>query len=282
MVNIAFLAVSFIAVVMLLVAAVWAFQEQIAFQPPRPPFPDPGLTKRVDYRAHDGQSLFAYVVGDAYQSCGLLIAFHGNADLAIRQVDWAHEVSERTGWSVMVPEFRGYMGLRGKPGYVSSGLDAEAAYAFARDSLGISADRIALFGHSMGSAIAAELAARHQPAALLLQSPFTSARAMARTIGWRVLDIVWTAISRLHFDTVALVALLDAPVWVSHGTDDSVVPIQMGREVFAAARVKGELLIVPAASHNDVGTEGGQAYWRWVTAALGTNSPPSCLESGQG
>lgn len=115
MVNIAFLAVSSIAVVILLVAAIWAFQEQIAFQPPRPPFPDPGLTKRVDYRARDGQSLFAYVVGDAHQSCGLLIAFHGNADLAIRQVDWAHEVTERTGWSVMVPEFRGYMGLRGNP-----------------------------------------------------------------------------------------------------------------------------------------------------------------------
>lgn len=266
--NITLLAASFTAVFALFIAAIWAFQERIAFQPQGPPFPDPGSATRVDYRADDGQRLFAYVIGNPEHSRGLIIAFHGNADLAVRQVDWAREIVERTGWTVMIPEFRGYMGLDGKPGYISSRQDAEAAYAFARDSLSTPADRIALFGHSMGSAIAAELAARHRPAALLLQSPFTSAREMAIAIGGRAFNIAWAAISRLHFDTVALVARLDAPVWVSHGADDRTIPTRMGKNVFAAAKVKGELLIVPAGSHNDVGLEGGESYWRWITAAL--------------
>jgi fermentation-respiration switch protein FrsA (DUF1100 family) len=157
--------------------------------------------------------LFAYVVGDPKTAKGLLISFHGNADLAVHAIDWAKEVSRVAGFAVMLTEYRGYMNLGGRPTYTGSQLDSEAAYDFARNQLGVSADRIAYYGHSLGSAIAAELAARHRPVALLLESPFTSARAMSRIIGWRAVQVVWNAISRLHFDTVEKVASLDAPVW---------------------------------------------------------------------
>lgn len=252
----------------LCVLLIWIFQERVAFQPPPPPFPDPSATVRVDYVAPDGQRLFGYLVGDPAASQGLLLSFHGNADLAIGQVDWAKEIVSRTSISVMLAEYRGYMGVDGKPGYEASQLDSEAAYHFARDVLHVPAERIALFGHSMGSAVATELAVRHPPVALLIQAPFTSARDMARIIGWRPIHLLWGAISRLHFDTEANVASLNAPVWVSHGAEDRLIPARMGKQVFAAAKIKGELLIVPGASHNDVGLQGGESYWRWITGAL--------------
>ena len=78
----------------------------------------------------------------------------------------------------------------------------------------------------------------------------------------------WTLISRVHFDTIARVSELAAPVFVVHGDRDLVVPVHMGRDVFNAARNRGELLIVHGAGHNDVADIGGRAYWQWLDRAI--------------
>ncbi len=264
--TIALVTASLLAV---LIAVGWIYQERIAFQPPRGPWSDPPDGLRVNYKAEDGQPLFAYIVGDRRASNGLLLCVHGNADLAVWQIEWAREIERRTGVTVMLAEYRGYMGLSGRSGYTESQEDAEAAYRFAVDTLRVLPDRIALFGHSMGSAIAAELAERNPPAALILQSPFTSARDMARRMsGYRGPDLLWRLISRLHFDTGALVARIPAPVSVSHGGEDKLIPAEMGERIYAAARRKGEWLLVPRAAHNDVVIRGGEAYWSWIKKAL--------------
>ena len=278
MTNIAFAALSVLALFVLFIGLLWTFQERIAFQPQGPPFPDESGVQRVDYAAADGQPLLAYLVGDPQATRGLLLAFHGNADLAILQVAWANEVARRTGLTVMLAEYRGYMGLPGRPSYAGSQLDAEAAWRFARDTLGVSPDRMAFFGHSLGTAVATELAAKHHPAALLLQSPFTSARDMAGImVGRRPTGVTWKLVSRLHFDTGAQVARLDVPVSVVHGELDRLIPTHMGKTVFAAAKQKGEWLLVPSASHNDVVESGGDAYWNWITRALAPLSSRNAL-----
>ena len=258
-----------VLVIAVLVGLVWTFQERIAFQPERAPFPDATGIPRVEYTAADGQPLFAYVIGDPQVSRGLVLVFHGNADLAVRQVKWAREIVRRTGLAVMITEYRGYMGLSGRPTYEGSKLDSEAAWRFATDTFHVPAERMIYFGHSLGTAIATELAMRHQPAGLLLQAPFTSARDMAALIvGSRVAGATWDLVSRLYFDTGANVAQLDIPVSVSHGGRDMVIPAWMGKKVFESAKIKGEWLFVPQASHGDLEIRGGDTYWQWVTTAL--------------
>src|SRR5580704_9744105 len=77
----------------------WRFQERIAFQPPRHPDRDPVPARQVGYHAADGTRLFSFVVGEAVgdESAGkpVVLAFHGNADLARWLVPWATEVSRR-------------------------------------------------------------------------------------------------------------------------------------------------------------------------------------------
>lgn len=273
-----------LATVGALVLFFWWKQERIVFQPPRGPHSEAGDVERVTYSAEDEQQLFAFVIRPVGQEVVqshspsfstqplFLIAFHGNADLAERVVPWAKEVARRTERIVVLAEYRGYGGLPGIPTVAGARFDARAALRFTRDSLGAHANGIALYGHSLGSAIAAELAAEMQPEVLILESPFTSARAMARIVVAKPIELVWGMISRVHYDTEARVQEIDAPVWVAHGTRDMVIPVRMGQRVFQSAKRKGEFLAVSEAGHNDVAAA-GDPYWRWITKALGRRTP---------
>jgi len=245
----------------------WWSQERILFQPP-PLLEAAPESGRVSYDAVDGQRLAGFIVGDPKKALGVLLCFHGNADLAVWQLDWARAVERRTRYAVFLAEYRGYMSLKGKPTYASTKLDARAAYDHLRIAFGVDRTRMAYFGHSLGSGVAAELAEIHPPTALLLQAPFSSARAMARLIVWPAVVLIWKAISRVHFDTRQVVSDLDVPVSVVHGRRDRIVPIRMGIEVYDAAKRKGELLLVEGAGHSDVPDIAGEDYWRWVDQAL--------------
>ncbi|MEA2764061.1 MAG: uncharacterized protein QOK07_465 [Gemmatimonadaceae bacterium] len=252
-------------------ALLWQSQERILFQPPR--FHEvPMETGRASYRASDGQNLTSFVVGDPQTASGILLCFHGNADLAMWQLEWARSVQARSGYAVVLAEYRGYMSLGGRPTYSTTKLDALAVYDYVRSAFGVDGTRIAYFGHSLGSAIAVELAEVHRPHALILQSPFSSARAMARLIITPPITVVWKAISRIHFDTIRAVSRLDVPVSVSHGKRDRIVPFRMGLEVYDAAREKGQLLVVEKAGHSDVAEVAGADYWKWLTTALQSRS----------
>jgi fermentation-respiration switch protein FrsA (DUF1100 family) len=221
----------------------------------------------VAITAADGTRIFGHFVGER-RAGGVLIAFHGNADLAVWQIDWARQLEARSGWQILLVEYRGYAGNPGSPSYSGVQQDARAALAMVRDTMGVPLSQIAYFGHSLGSGVATELAAEFPPAALLLQSPFTSARDMARIIVARPIALIWNLVSRVHYDTERHVRSLPSVVHVAHGDRDRIIPTRMGRRVYAASAHKGELLIVPGAGHNDVADRGGADYWRWAVGAL--------------
>ena len=250
-------------------ALVWRFQERVVFQPPferaTGSLPD---SRRVAYAAADGAQLIGYLVGDARTAPVVVLVFHGNADLARWQLPWAEELARRTRAAVMIAEYRGYDGLSGPATYNGTQADARAALRFLHDAQGVQSQQLVYFGHSLGSAVATELAAVAPPRALVLQSPFTSAREMALRFPLPGLRWFWEGLSRVHFDTGRRVRELNVPVWVAHGDRDLVVPVRMGRAVFDAAQRKGQLLIVHGAGHNDVAESGRDDYWRWLDGAL--------------
>jgi uncharacterized protein len=245
----------------------WRSQERILFQP-RPLEEDPPETGRISYETVDGQQLSGYLIGDPRHAPGVLICFHGNADLSVWQIDWARTIERRTGCAVFLAEYRGYMSLGGKPTYATSKLDARAAYDHMRIAYGVDRTRAAYFGHSLGSGVAAELAEIHPPRSLLLQSPFTTAQAMARLIVWPPITYIWKLFSRIHFDTTAIVSEIDIPVCVAHGKHDRIVPFRMGMEIYERAKRKGALLVVDRGGHSDLPQVAGEDYWHWVSDSL--------------
>ena len=263
----------------------WRNQERVVFQPPAAEIDAPAPAKRVEFNASDNHRLYGFLVQPSVPSVqgapraesreprAVVIAFHGNADLAAWLVPWARELADRAAVSVLLPEYRGYGGIPGNPSYESAAADARGALEFSRTAL--RPERIVLFGHSLGTAVAADLAEAMQPdtpSALVLQSPFTSAREMAVRMLMPPIPWLWRRISRVHYDTRQVVAHLPCPVWVAHGTRDVVIPVRMGRQVFSAARRPAELLIVNGAGHNDVAEVGGDRYWQWLTAAVSNDS----------
>lgn len=264
------LAVAALVAFALFVLLVWWGQERMVFQPPAGfADPTPGV-RRITFAGDDETPLFAYLVGDtaaARRDAGLVIHFHGNAEIAAWSIPWAEELARRSGTAVLLAEYRGYAGIPGRPTYVASAADARALWRMAQSRLGATSGRTTVHGFSLGTAVATELAAVVKPRRLVLEAPFSSARAMARRMGPLIGGPLWPLIARVRFDTRAAVAALDAPVWVAHGEDDSVVPVAMGQEVFAAANQRGELLLVPGAGHNDLRADA--TYWTWLTRAVG-------------
>jgi uncharacterized protein len=246
----------------------WRFQERIVFQPPVNPEAPDTATSTIAYTSADGIELVAHVVEPDGASTALVIAFHGNAMISRWMIPWAREVARRFHATVVLPEYRGYDGLSGTPSYEGAAADAAAALAAVRERFGKPPAEMVYYGHSLGTAIATELAVSHPPRALLLESPFTSARDMAAR--WPIvgLGFFWPAISRVHYETGRHVMTLEVPIHVTHGERDIIIPSRMGREVHGAARKKGQLLMLPEAGHNDVAIVGGDAYWRWVGEAI--------------
>lgn len=258
----------YVAVVLGGLVVLWRVQERIVFQPPMNPESPHAGTSRLEYTSRDGIDLFAQVVEPEGHSRAVVLAFHGNAVIARWLIPWARELSRRLGVTVVLPEYRGYDGLSGSPTYPGLALDAEAALDATSLHFRIPVSDIVLYGHSLGSAVACEVASDKRPRALVLESPFSSAHAMAGR--WKIFGVglFWSRISRVHYDTLSRVADIPSPVHVAHGERDIIVPPHMGPAVHAAAKQRGRLLLVPEAGHNDLALVGGDAYWRWIEEAL--------------
>jgi fermentation-respiration switch protein FrsA (DUF1100 family) len=245
----------------------WRYQERIVFQPPASTPGERTDAEQVRYTASDGTALFGWVVQPPKPS-GVLLYFHGNAVLARWMVPWARQVAERLNLAIFLAEYRGYDALAGKTSYKGSALDAAAAMKACCERFGASSDEFVVYGHSLGSAIAVELAAASFVRSIILEAPFTSARDMAG--GWPLVSsgAIWPWFSRVHFDSVKRVREIGSPVHVVHGERDIVIPVRMGIAVHAAAHLQGRLLLIRDAGHNDVPVLGGTAYWQWLEEAV--------------
>jgi fermentation-respiration switch protein FrsA (DUF1100 family) len=124
---------------------------------------------------------------------------------------------------------------------------------------GVDPRRIYVYGRSLGSAVATYTAAHHPVAGLVLESPFTSARAMAR----HLYAILPRFTVTLQLDNLANVKRIHCPMLVFHGDADRLVPTSMGVAVAAAAGGGGgpaEVVLIHGAGHNETYTIGGRAY----------------------
>ena len=229
------------------------FPERDIFQDPRDfglEFEDVYLTTTDGVRIHGW-----FVPGSGGPT---LVWFHGNGGNISHRVDNIAGLHGHLGVSILIIDYRGYGLSEGSPTEQGTYLDAEAAVAHALSRPDVDPERVVLFGRSLGCAVAAEMAVRHDAYAVVLESPFTSVLAMARQ-AYPFLPGVGLLVGNMY-DTLDKVARIDAPIMVLHGDSDEIVPFEMGREVFEAAPEPKRFFAIRDAGHNDTYGVGGAPY----------------------
>lgn len=188
---------------------------------------------------------------------------HGNASNIgdeVKRAFWAHQ----WGFSSLLIDYRGYGRSQGKfPTETSVYEDVEAAWNYLTQVRKIPPQNIFVYGHSLGGAIATELAIRHpEIAGLALEGTFTCMREMVAHLYKEFLIFPVNLLLHQKFNSLSKIRSLKMPVLFIHGTNDSIVPAHMSQILFAAASEPKKLLLVPQAGHHDVEEFGGEQYFQ--------------------
>jgi hypothetical protein len=209
-----------------------------------PILPRAGSLKKL--QARDGVPVHAIHI-PAPPDAPTIVHFHGNGETIGNNIGLATELARR-GLGVLLVEYRGY-GISSGRSPSEDGLyrDAEAALD-ALASEGVPPAKIVLWGTSLGSGVAAEMAARGRGAALILVTPFTSIRAVATRIAPLLPASLYMGD---RYDTLSKTPAIRVPTLIIHGDRDELVPYSMG-QALAAALPNARLVTVEGGRHNDL------------------------------
>ncbi len=255
-----------VGIYVVVLVALWAMQERITFPAPKAALPDPlqtlGYGEKVELRMHDGTQLVGWYLPPVSAAAprrpfAAVLWFYGNGETIadiwpiIRDFRPPHA-------ALLVVDYPGYGGSGGRTTEAGIYEAADLAYETLVHRPDVDPHRIFVYGRSLGSAAATHTAATHRVAGMILESPFTNARAMAA----RHYRIFPKVLVRLKLDNLARMNQIHCATLIFHGTADMLVPIDMGKEVAAAAAGGGpvEFVMIDGAGHNETYDLGGKAY----------------------
>lgn len=209
----------------------------------------------------DGPDLHAWWIpsraGGA--SRGAVLYFHGNAGHLAGRAEIARRWAEQ-GLDVLLFDYRGYGRSGGSPSEAGLYRDARAAYRHLRRERGLSPERILLHGHSLGAAVAVELASERPAAGLVVSAGFASVPSLAsRLYGW-LPDRAFRGWTRNRFDSESRIAGAGLPVLIVAGGRDEIVAATEVRRLYEAAAGPKQWVEVAGARHNDLLDRA--AFWR--------------------
>jgi len=242
-------------------AAAWLLQNRLMFPRhfagPATDTPPPGVSLRW-HDIGDGDRVEVWLAlppdATADDPAPLVVFFHGNAELIEHQIDLIRAMTEH-GVGMLLVEYRGYGRSGGVPTERALIADARAVVDEVAALPEVDGDRIVYHGRSLGGGVAAGLAAVRPPAALILESTFTSASSMAGRY------LVPPPLVRSPMRTDRVLRGFDGPVLILHGRADGIVPFSHGERL---ARIAPDAtLITRDRGHNDLVLD-----WGWYTGAL--------------
>jgi fermentation-respiration switch protein FrsA (DUF1100 family) len=261
-VILAALALLYLAICLLMVI----FQGRFVFFPTRELMATPeqyGLAYRdVELRTKDGVRLHAWFVPRERARAALLFC-HGNAGNIADRLD-SLQLFHEMGLAVLIFDYRGYGRSAGRPGETGLYRDARAAWDHLVEQEEFPAERIVVFGRSLGGAVAVQLASLVRPAGLIVESSFTSAAELgARLYPW----LPVRQLARIRFDAAARLHDVHCPQLFVHSLDDEVVPYGLGLRLYRQAHLPKQFLRIRG-GHGDGFLVSGQHYRSGLAAFL--------------
>jgi uncharacterized protein len=224
--------------------------------------------ERVTIPTEDGVTLVGWVIPAAAVPGGYwLLICHGNAGNLSEFDRPLHYAGLRgLGLNLLAFDYRGYGESGGAPSEAGVYHDADAAYRYLRDQRGVPADRIILFGHSLGSAVAVDLASRVPTAGLIVEGAFTSATNRGQEL-YPYIPVRWIASSR--FNSMAKMPRVPVPKLFLHAANDEVIPSAHSRRLFDAA-APPKMFVELAGGHADAFDVDSARYFGGIASFLRT------------
>ena len=249
-------------IVLVPLIVLYAFQNRLLYFPDRTlPAPEgAGLrgVEEVTFASADGIRLVSWWLPPK-SGQPTLIFFQGNAGTIADRSDRARDAQDN-GWGMLLLGYRGYGRSDGSPDEPGLYRDSRAALAWVRARPEVDPKKLVYLGESLGCAVALELAVAEPPAALILEAPFASLKAIA---GFHYPWLPTSLLLRSRFDNLANARVLRCPLLVAHGRRDEVVPFAQGRAVFDAAP-EPKRFFECNSHHNDIPETGSAEYRKLV------------------
>jgi uncharacterized protein len=203
------------------------------------------------FHSADGTQLHGWFLPQTRPRAVVLFC-HGNEGNVATWAGALRIIHDRLSVAVLGFDYRGYGRSEGSPSEAGILADARAARAWLAHRAGIPENQIVVMGRSLGGAVAIDLAAQDGARALVVESTFTSAPDIADA------KLPWLPLRRLmrtQLDSMAKIRNYQGPFLQSHGTDDRLVPFEMGQRLFAAANEPKRFVTIPGGGHNDPQTD---------------------------
>jgi len=251
------------------IGGVWHFQERLIYFPGPDPGPPPDHWEIMNVDTEDGLSLSSWIRENPdAESSRVVVVFPGNAGNRAGRLAIGNAIAE-AGHCVVLAEYRGYGGNRGRPTEAGLASDARAVVRAAKERCA-AADGVVYYGESLGAAVAIALAAQDPPDALILGSPFTSLVDVGRV------HYPWLPVELLLHDRYASLErirrgeLSGVPSLVVGGTGDRVVPVEESRAI--AEELDAAVFEIDGADHNDASLRSGPTVARRITDFIAANA----------
>jgi len=238
-------------------------QDRWVFWPTHKVSLNPGVTTKVSlsysnvsFTTTDNKNIFGWYIPGKHRAT--LLYMHGSVGNISDpdRLDYIQAL-HKLGLDILIFDYRGYGRSQGKPTEEGTYRDAQAAVSYLRNNQGVTPDHLVYFGRELGCAVATWLAAEDPPAALLLDTPFTSMPALAkRTFTFLPIGLI----ARVHYNTLVNIRKVTCPVFIAHNPDDRKIPISMGEQVYKAAPDIKEFVKINPTIRTESGMYGGQAY----------------------
>lgn len=240
----------------LVVLLMYAGQRQLEYFPDtRPPGAprDSGVPemREVTVKTDDGLSLVAWFAPPKKKDGRIVVMFHGNGGNIAERAGKARNFLGR-GYGVYMAEYRGYGGNAGSPTEEGLYRDARAGLKWL-EGQGFSPAQFVIYGESIGTGVAVQMASEIKPNILILEAPFSSAAAVGQA------NYFWLPVAFLmkdKFDSIAKIGAISPALLIVHGDRDNIVPIRFSRDLFAAANDPKKFVTIGGGGHGDLYSRG--------------------------
>jgi len=194
----------------------------------------------------DGVTIAAWWIPGENPHAPVILFAHGNGGNISYRLPYIR-IFQQMGLASLFFDYRGYGESEGEPSEQGTYLDGEASWQYLTQTRGIAPQRIIIYGESLGGGIATYLAAKYQPAGLILGSTFTSVPDRAKEL-FPLMPV--DLIAQFQYNNLERLGQIHVPVLIIHSPQDEIIPFHHGRRLYEAANEPKFFLEIQG-SHNE-------------------------------